>query len=91
MDLLVLDDWGPYPLDQDAARDIFEVLEDRSYSGSVVIVSQTLVSEWHDLIAVPTIADAILDWLVHNAYRIEMTGESMRKKLSVFDGWQPAD
>lgn len=81
-DLLLLDDWGLYPFSQEAARDIFEVLEDRTHRGSTVIVSQIPVECWHDIITAPTIADAILDRLVHNSYRIEMTGESMRKKLS---------
>lgn len=78
--VLVIDDWGMYPLDQEGARDVFEVLEDRSQRGSTIIVSQVPVESWYDIIAAPTIADAILDRLVHNAYRIEMTGESMRKK-----------
>jgi DNA replication protein DnaC len=81
-DLLVIDDWGMYPLDADASRDIFEILESRTGQGSVIIVSQVPVENWYGIIAVPTIADAILDRLVHNAYRIEMEGESMRKKLS---------
>ena len=81
-DLLVLDDWGLYPLDSDGAREIFEVLEDRSGSGSTMIVSQIPIASWFAGIAAPTIADAILDRLVHSAYRIEMTGESMRKKLA---------
>jgi len=80
--LLVIDDWGMYPIDADAARDIFEILECRSHRGSTIIVSQVPIEEWFNIIAAPTIADAILDRLVHNAYRIEMSGESMRKKLS---------
>lgn len=81
-DLLVIDDWGMYPLDAEAARDIFEILEDRAHRGSTLIVSQIPIENWYDIIAVPTIADAVLDRLVHNAYRIALTGESMRKKLS---------
>jgi DNA replication protein DnaC len=81
-DLLVIDDWGMYPLDADSARDIFEILEDRVHRGSTLIVSQIPIENWYDIIAAPTIADAILDRLVHNAYRIELTGESMRKRLS---------
>jgi DNA replication protein DnaC len=81
-DLLVIDDWGIYPFAQESARDLFEIMEDRSHKGSVIVVSQIPVEGWYDMIAAPTIADAILDRLVHNAYRIEMTGESMRKKLS---------
>jgi DNA replication protein DnaC len=81
-DLLVIDDWGMYPMDAEAARDIFEILEDRTNHGSTLIVSQVPVENWYDIIAAPTIADAILDRLVHNAYRMDMQGESMRKKLS---------
>lgn len=81
-DLLVIDDWGMYPLDELAARDIFEILECRTGKGSVIVVSQVPIDAWYDIIPAPTIADAILDRLVHNAYRIEMKGESMRKKLS---------
>lgn len=80
--LLVLDDWGLYPFDRDSASDLFELLDDRSHRGSVIIASQIPVSGWHETIACPTMADSILDRLVHNAYRIEMKGESMRKKLS---------
>jgi len=81
-DLLVIDDWGMYPLDAEAARDIFEILECRTNRGSAIVVSQVPVDAWFDIIPAPTIADAILDRLVHNAYRIEMKGDSMRKKLS---------
>jgi len=79
-DLLVLDDWGLYPLETEASRDLFELLEDRSQSGAVIIVSQIPVADWYDLFAAPTLADAILDRVVHTAYHIEMKGESMRKQ-----------
>jgi DNA replication protein DnaC len=82
MSLIILDDWGLFPIDSEAARDIFELLDDRTHRGSTVIVSQVPVECWHDVIAAPTIADAILDRLVHNSHRIELTGESMRKRLS---------
>jgi len=84
-DLLVLDDWGLYPLDADAAREIFEILEDRSDTASTMVVSQLPVANWFDAISAPTIADAILDRLVHGAYRIDLQGESMRKKRSAGD------
>ena len=64
------------------AREIFDILEDRSGTGSTMIVIQLPVSSWYDAIAAPTIADAILDRLVHGAYRIDMKGDSMRKRLS---------
>jgi DNA replication protein DnaC len=80
--LLVLDDWGLYPLESEGMRDLFDVLEDRSQAGALIIVSQIPVANWYDLFSVPTLADAILDRLVHRAYRLEMKGESMRKKQS---------
>jgi len=78
--LLILDDWGPEMLSPDQARDLLEIIEDRMDVGSVIITSQVPVDRWHDMIGIPTIADAILDRLVHNAYRIELTGESLRKQ-----------
>ena len=80
VDLLILDDWGLCPMDQESARDLFEILEERSSRGSNIIISQQPVASWYDLIQAPTIADAILDRLVHNAYRLEMKGDSMRKR-----------
>lgn len=78
--LLILDDWGPEALTADQARDLLEIVEDRYDSGSLVITSQVPIDRWHEMIGVPTIADAILDRVVHNAYRIELTGESLRKR-----------
>ena len=80
--LLVLDDWGLYPLEPEGMRDLFDVLEDRSQTGALLIVSQIPVAHWYDLFSLPTLADAILDRLVHRSYRLEMTGESMRKQQS---------
>jgi DNA replication protein DnaC len=78
--LLILDDWGLSPLTVDQKHDILEVLEDRNGLRSTVITSQLPVSSWHEYIQDPTVADAILDRIVHNAYRIELKGESMRKR-----------
>jgi DNA replication protein DnaC len=78
--LLILDDWGPEALNADQARDLLEIVEDRYDKGSIVITSQVPVDRWHDLIGVPTLADAILDRVIHNAYRIELAGESLRKR-----------
>jgi DNA replication protein DnaC len=78
--LLILDDWGLAPLSVDQKHDILEVLEDRNGLRSTVITSQLPVSSWHEYIQDPTVADAILDRIVHNAYRIELKGESMRKR-----------
>jgi DNA replication protein DnaC len=78
--LLILDDWGPEALNADQARDLLEIVEDRYDKGSIVITSQVPVDRWHALIGVPTLADAILDRVIHNAYRIELAGESLRKR-----------
>ena len=80
--LLILDDWGPEALTAEQARDLLEIVEDRYDKGSLIITSQVPVDRWHDLIGVPTLADAILDRVVHNAYRIELSGESLRKRRS---------
>jgi DNA replication protein DnaC len=80
--LLILDDWGPEALAADQARDVLEIVEDRYDAGSLVITSQVPVDRWHDMIGAPTIADAILDRVIHNAYRIELAGDSLRKRRS---------
>jgi DNA replication protein DnaC len=78
-DLLVLDDWGPERLTAGQRRDLMEIVEDRNGRGSILITSQLPVTAWHDVIDEPTFADAILDRLVHNAYRLELDGHSMRR------------
>jgi DNA replication protein DnaC len=78
--LIILDDWGLVPLSPEGAREIFELLEERP--GSVIVASQFPVAQWYEGIAAPTLADAIMDRLVHNAYRIELRGESQRKRLA---------
>lgn len=78
--LLILDDWGLAPLGDQERRDILEVFEDRHGLRSTIISTQLPVSTWHKIIGEPTIADAILDRLIHNAHRIELSGTSMRKK-----------
>ena len=77
--LLILDDWGPDRLNTSQRRDLMEIVEDRYQAGSTIITSQLPVSTWHDVIGEPTFADAILDRLVHNAYRFELEGQSFRK------------
>ncbi|MEI8703025.1 IS21-like element helper ATPase IstB [Mesorhizobium sp. ISC15] len=79
-DLLILDDWGPEKLNDDQRRDLLEIIEDRYERRSTIVTSQVPVDRWWEIIANPTLADAILDRLVHNAYRIDLTGESMRKQ-----------
>ncbi|MCY1740978.1 IS21-like element helper ATPase IstB [Ensifer sp. SL37] len=77
--LLVLDDWGLAVLCASERRDLLEILDDRQGRGSTIVTSQIPVENWHDIIADPTLGDAILDRLVHNAHRLELAGESMRK------------
>ena len=89
--LLVLDDWGLSPLSEEQRRDLLEIIEDRHESGSTLIASQIPVEHWHKMIGDPTLADAILDRLVHNAYKINLRGESMRKKRSSLTQTDPLE
>ena len=77
--LLIIDDWGPEPLSPGNARDLLEIVEDRHGRGAILITSQVPVDRWHDIIANPTLADAVLDRIVHNAHRIALSGNSLRK------------
>ena len=77
IDLLILDDWGPERLEDEQRRDL---LEDRDERRSTIVTSQIPVDRWYEIIVNTTIADAVLDRLVHNTYSIELTGESLRKK-----------
>lgn len=79
-DLIVLDDWGLASLDAAGRRDLLELLDDRHGQRSTLVTSQLPVDHWHEVIGDPTLADAILDRLVHSAYRITLKGESMRKR-----------
>ena len=78
-ELLILDDWGPERLNADQRRDMLEIIEDRHGTAATLITSQLPVASWHEVIGEPTFADAILDRIVHNAYRLELDGESLRK------------
>jgi DNA replication protein DnaC len=84
-DLLVLDDWGLTAMTDPQRRDLLELLEDRYGKRSTIVTSQLPISSWHDAIGDPTLADAILDRLVHNAHKIELKGESMRKHAMKLD------
>jgi DNA replication protein DnaC len=75
----VVDDLGIASVPGKLYREFLEMLDDRQGQGATLITSQFPVSQWHEIIADPTVADAILDRLVHNAYRIELKGESLRK------------
>lgn len=77
--LLVLDDWGLEPLDAKARHDLLEILEERYGRRSTIITSQLPIAAWHQVIGDPTYADAILDRLVHNAHRLDLDGDSMRR------------
>jgi len=79
-DLLILDDFGLTHLEQQQRLDLMEIIEDRHGKSSTMIASQLPVANWYDIIGEETIADAILDRLVHTSYRIELKGESLRKK-----------
>lgn len=80
-DLVILDDFGLKPLDNINRHALMEIIEDRHGQRSTIIASQLPVSKWHDIIGEKTLADAILDRLVHTAHRIDIKGESMRRKL----------
>jgi len=80
VDLLVLDDWGLSAIEPQAANDLMDLIDDRAGRSSTIVGSQLPVSEWHHLIADPSVADALLDRLVHRSVRIELKGGSMRKE-----------
>ena len=79
-DLLVLDDWGLAPTTDEQRRDLLEILDDRCERRSTLVTSQFPVAHWHEALGDPTLADAILDRLVHRAYKLELRGESLRKR-----------
>jgi DNA replication protein DnaC len=81
--LLILDDWGLEPLDAGARHDLYEILEERYGRRSTILTSQIPVDKWHVVIGDPTYADAILDRLVHNAHRIDLAGDSLRRRRPV--------
>jgi DNA replication protein DnaC len=80
--LLILDDWGLAPLNAEQRRDLLEIMDDRHGRGSTLVTSQVPVEHWHEVIRDPTIADAVLDRLVHNAHRLQLKGESLRKRAA---------
>jgi DNA replication protein DnaC len=82
-DCLIIDDWGLDVLSQQQRNDLLEIMEDRHGQGATLITSQLPVSHWHEAIGDPTLADAILDRLLHTATKIQLKGESMRKKQAI--------
>jgi len=85
MDLLILDDFGMQPMDAHNRSALIEIIEDRHGKRSTIIAAQIPVAQWHDVIGEKTVADAVLDRIVHNAYRIEMVGESLRKRQTLMN------
>ncbi len=80
--LLILDDFGVTPLKPDEFNDLFEVIEERTLSGSTIVTVQLPIKEWHNYLGNATPADAMMDRLIYSAHRIEMKGESMRKVMA---------
>lgn len=78
--LLILDDWGVAPLNERGRQDLLELIDDRVPGGAVLITSQLPVKTWHDYLGEPTVADAILDRILHNRHTIELRGDSLRKR-----------
>ncbi|MFO7882819.1 MAG: IS21-like element helper ATPase IstB [Kosmotogaceae bacterium] len=84
--LIVLDDFGLHPIDEQSKLILLELLEDRYAKKSMIITSQFPVDRWYDIIESSTVADAICDRLIHNAYQIQLKGDSMRKKIKKYSG-----
>lgn len=91
VDLLILDDWGLEPLSQSQRNDLLEIMDDRHNRSSTIVTSQLPVSKWHDSIGDATLADAILDRLTHNAHRLKLKGESMRKNRAKLEEREHSD
>jgi DNA replication protein DnaC len=79
--LLIVDDWGPEPLNAEQRRDLLEIVDDRYDRGSLLLTSQVPVNRWHEVIGDPTLGDAILDRIIHRAHRIDLKGPSLRRRL----------
>jgi DNA replication protein DnaC len=90
-ELLILDDWGLAALSDENRRDLLELLEDRHERRATIVTSQLPVDHWHEALGDPTLADAILDRLVHNAYKIALRGESLRKRPAKMPPYAPAE
>ena len=90
-DLIILDDWGLAKFTAEQRRDLLELLDDRHGTRSTLVTSQVPVDHWHEVIGDPTLGDAILDRLVHSAYRINLKGESMRKRHAKLTPTTPSE
>ena len=91
MDLVILDDFGLAALTEEQRQDLLEILEDRHGTRATLVTSQVPVEQWHEVIGNPTLADAILDRLVHNAYKLTLKGESLRKRTAKLTAAQPKE
>jgi DNA replication protein DnaC len=89
-DLLILDDWGTERLSEEQRHDLFELVEDRYDRRSTLVAAQLPISHWHEAIGDPTLADAVLDRLIHNAHKLVLQGESLRKARKVSAKATPA-
>ena len=78
---MIIDDWGPEPLNAEQRRDLLEIVDDRCDRGSLLITSQIPVNRWYEVIGDPTLADAILDRIIHRAHRIDLKGPSLRRRI----------
>lgn len=87
--LLILDDWGLSPLTDVGRQDLLECVDVRSGNGSIILASQLPIKSWYDYIGEPTLADAILDRIVHRSHKLELSGASMRKRIGL--GHAPKD
>lgn len=81
--VLIIDDWGPEPLNAEQRRDLLEIIDDRDQKGSLLMTSQVPIGRWHEIVGDPTLGDAILDRVIHRAHRIELKGESLRKRNAI--------
>jgi DNA replication protein DnaC len=84
-ELLILDDWGIAPMSAEHLRDLLEIIDERYHKASTLITSQLPIANWHESLSDPTMADAILDRILHNSYKMELDGDSMRKLRSRID------
>ena len=80
INLLILDDWGLVPPNPEQCRDLLEILDDRYLQRSTLVTSQLPITHWHEHLNDPTVADAILDRLIHNAIKLDLAGDSLRKQ-----------
>lgn len=87
--LLILDDWAMAPINERNRQDLLELIEERVEAGALIITTQLPVSKWHEYIGEPTIADAIMDRIIHRSHRLELHGESMRRVYKTVKGVQP--